>query len=133
MFLVDTNLLIDLANEDAGWRPWSAETLGQALRSGPVSINPIIYAELTVAYDTIEAVDEALDALGVRRLPLPYEAGFLAGRAFLAYRRAGGTRTPPLPDFYIGAHAAVANLVLLTRDPRRIERYFPSVEVVSPA
>ncbi len=132
MFLVDTNVLIDLANPHAEWRAWSAEALGEAMRAGPVSINPIIYAELSIAYDAIEVLDEALEDLGVVRSPLPYEAGFLAGRAFLDYRRAGGLRTSPLPDFYIGAHAAVETLDLITRDPRRIRTYFPSVKLVSP-
>lgn len=132
MFLVDTNILIDLANQHAEWRAWSAEALGDAMRVGPVSINPIVYAELSVAYDSIEVLDEALEGLGVVRLPLPYEAGFLAGRAFLDYRRAGGLRTSPLPDFYVGAHAAVDNLDVITRDPRRIRTYFPSVKLVSP-
>ena len=103
------------------------------MRVGAVSINPIIYAELSVAYDAVEVLDDALDGLGVRRLPLPYEAGFLAGRAFLEYRRAGGLRTSPLPDFYIGAHAAVEDLEVITRDPRRIRRYFPNVKLTSPA
>ena len=132
MFLVDTNVLIDLANPHAEWREWSAQALGDAMRAGPVSINPIIYAELSIAYDAIEILDEALDGLGVLRLALPYEAGFLAGRAFLAYRRAGGLRTSPLPDFYVGAHAAVESLDVITRDPRRIRTYFPGVKLVSP-
>jgi predicted nucleic acid-binding protein len=132
VFLVDTSVLIDLANRDAEWRAWSADALGEALRSGPVSINPIVYAELSVAYPAIETLDKALDDLGLRRLPLPYAAGFLAGRAFLAYRRAGGTRTSPLPDFYVGAHAAVDGLAVITRDPSRIRNYFPTVKLVSP-
>ena len=97
MFLADTNVLIDLANPQAEWTDWSSQALGDAMRTGRVAINPIIYAELSVAYDAIEALDEALEVLGVSRLPRPYEAGFLAGRAFLAYRRAGGKRaSPPL-------------------------------------
>jgi hypothetical protein len=132
VFLVDTNILIDLANSNAEWEKWSAQALADAMRIGPVSINPIIYAEFSIAYDTIEALDEALEVLGVVRLPLPYEAGFLAGRAFLDYRRAGGLRASPLPDFYVGAHAAVEKLDVITRDPGRIQTYFPTVKVISP-
>jgi predicted nucleic acid-binding protein len=132
VFLIDTNVLVDLANPHGEWKDWSAQALGDAMRTGPVAINPIIYAELSVAYDAIEVLDDALDILGVARLPLPYEAGFLAGHAFLAYRRAGGLRTSPLPDFYIGAHAAVENLAVITRDPRRVRAYFPSVRLINP-
>jgi len=133
VFLVDTNVLIDLANVSPAWQAWSRQALATAMRTGEVAINPIIYAELSVAYDTIETLDAALDALGVRRRPLPFEAGFLAGRAFLAYRRAGGARASPMPDFYIGAHAAIEGLTLITRDPRRVQTYFPKVAVVSPS
>jgi predicted nucleic acid-binding protein len=132
VFLVDTNVLIDIANLDRVWMAWSERVLGDALRKGPVFINPIIYAELSIAYDGIETLDAALDDLGVRRQPLPFEAGFLAGKAFLEYRRAGGVRTSPLPDFYIGAHAAVETLAVLTRDPNRITSYFPRVEIIRP-
>jgi len=132
VYLVDTNVLIDLANADPQWFDWSARALGEAMRIAPVAINPIIYAELSISYASVEILDQALDQLHVRRLILPYAAGFLAGRAFLNYRRAGGVRTSPLPDFYIGAHAAIDGMVVITRDPRRIRTHFPSVSTVSP-
>ncbi len=132
MFLVDTNVLIDVATLNPAWRTWSSGALADAMRVGDVGINPIVYAEMAAAYDTLEALDDALRSLGVGRLALPYAAGFLASRAFLAYRGAGGVRTAPLPDFFIGAHAAVAGLALITRDPRRVRRYFPSVELMTP-
>jgi predicted nucleic acid-binding protein len=132
VYLVDTNVLIDLAELDPQWLDWSTRTLGEAMRIAPVAINPIIYAELSIAYASIESLDDALDRLGVRRLALPYEAGFLAGRAFVSYRRAGGARSSPLPDFYIGAHAAVDGLEVITRDARRIRSHFPRVTIVSP-
>ena len=132
MYLIDTNVLIDLAVLDPQWMDWSARTLAQAMRTAPVTINPIIYAELSIAYDSIETLDDALDKLGVRRLAVPYEAGFLAGRAYLNYRRAGGVRSAPLPDFYIGAHATVEGLDVITRDPRRLRTHFPRLKIISP-
>jgi predicted nucleic acid-binding protein len=132
VYLVDTNVLIDLAIADPRWFDWSVRALGEAMRIAPVAINPIIYAELSISYESVEVLDQALDQLGVRRLVLPYAAGFLAGRAFLHYRRAGGVRTSPLPDFYIGAHAAVDGLVVITRAPRCIRAHFPKVGAVSP-
>jgi hypothetical protein len=133
VFLVDTNVLIDVATLNPAWFTWSSRALADAMRLGDVGIDPIVYAEMAAAYDTVEALDDALRSLGVSRLALPFEAGFLASRAFLAHRKAGGARTAPLPDFFIGAHAAVAGLALVTRDPRRIRRYFPRVELVTPA
>lgn len=97
-----------------------------------IAINPIIYAELASGFTTIADLDDRIGADTFRRLPLPYEAGFVAGRAFVEYRRRGGLRTSPLPDFYIGAHAAVAGLELLTRDPRRYTSYFPKVPLITP-
>ena len=95
-------------------------------------INPIIYAEVSVGFTTIEALDASFPALVYDRQPLPWRAGFLAGKCFAAYRRRGGTRTVPLPDFYIGAHAAIARLALLTRDVSRYRSYFPTVEILAP-
>ena len=96
-------------------------------------INPIVYTELSIGFDTIEELDAALTPMAIEREPLPFPAGFVAGRAFLDYRRRGGTRTSPLPDFYIGAHAAVAGYRLLTRDDRRYRSYFPRLDLIAPA
>lgn len=132
MFLVDTNVLLDIFTDDARWRPWSERAVGDALVSGPVGVNPIIYAETSLAFADASALDRHLNDLMVVRLPLPYGAAFRAGRAFLQYRRAGGARSSPLPDFYIGAHAEADDLTLLTRDAGRYRSYFPSVTLMTP-
>lgn len=132
MFLVDTNVLLDIFTDDARWRPWSERAVGDALVSGPVGVNPIIYAETSLAFADASALDRHLNDLMVVRLPLPYGAAFRAGRAFLQYRRAGGTRSSPLPDFYVGAHAEADDLTLLTRDAGRYRSYFPSVTLTTP-
>jgi len=103
--LVDANVLLDIITEDAVWYGWSADALIRVAAEATVAVNPIIYAEVSLAYDTIEALDDAMQ--GIERRDLPYEAGFLATRCFQSYRRSGGARRSPLPDFYIGAHAAV--------------------------
>ena len=130
--LVDSNVLLDLVTNDTTWSDWSAEMLSQAADQSNLAINPVIYAEVSIGYSTIEEIEDLLPAVDFRRLDLPYEAAFLAGKAFLSYRRRGGSRTAPLPDFYIGAHAAVAGLRLLTRDPRRYRTYFPTVHLIAP-
>ncbi len=117
---------------DPHWDEWSSAELAQALDLGPVMVNPIVYAEVSVGFERIEDLDDALPASQFLREPLPWAAGFLAGKAFLSYRRRGGTHPTPLPDFYIGAHAAVAGYRLLTRDAGRYRTYFPSVEVLAP-
>ena len=132
MFLVDTNVLLDIFTNDAKWRSWSEHAVRDALVTGSVGINPIIYAEASPAFVDAGRFDRSLDALMVARLQLPYAAAFTAGRAFLQYRRAGGTRTSPLPDFYIGAHAITDGLVLLTRDVARYRTYFPSIALITP-
>lgn len=132
MFLVDTNVLLDIFSDDPLWRPWSERAIGDALVAGPVGINPIIYAETSLAFADVESLNRELDTLMLMRLQLPYQAAFQAGRAFLRYRRAGGARTAPLPDFYIGAHAELEALTLVTRDTGRYRTYFPSVELVAP-
>jgi predicted nucleic acid-binding protein len=132
VLLVDTNVLLDIFTDDATWRSWSERAVRDALVAGGVAINPIIYAETSLAFAEAGPLDRSLDALMVERLPLPYGAGFMAGRAFLRYRRAGGMRTSPLPDFYIGAHAATDGLTLVTRDIGRYRTYFPSVRLVTP-
>lgn len=130
--LVDSNVILDLATDDPKWGRWSSEVLARVAEESVLVINPVIYAEVSIGFDSIEQLDLALPPEVFRREPLPYEAAFLAGKAFLAYLRRGGTRRTPLPDFYIGAHAATAGLRLLTRDARRYRSYFPRVEVIAP-
>ncbi|HEX7362466.1 MAG TPA: type II toxin-antitoxin system VapC family toxin [Bryobacteraceae bacterium] len=130
--LVDSNILIDILTNDANWSDWSVRALAECSEHAALVINPIVYAEVSIGYTNIEALDAALPLTLYRREPLPWEAGFLAGKCFLRYRRSGGLRNSPLPDFYIGAHAAVARLALLTRDPRRYRSYFPKLEILAP-
>ena len=132
MILVDTNVLLDLFTDDETWRSWSERAIRDALFNDSVGINPIIYAEASLGFSEPAVLEQHLDALMLVRLPLPYEAAFPAGRAFLRYRRAGGRRSSPLPDFYIGAHAQTQGMALLTRDPRRYRTYFPSVQLIGP-
>ena len=127
--LVDTNVLLDIVQEDDNWFDWSTSMMEPAAHDGHLCINPIIYAEVGAFYTHVEDLD---DALPLKRVQLPWAAGFLAGHAYIKYRRAGGARRSPLPDFYIGAHAAVSGLSLLTRDPNRYRRYFPTVRVIAP-
>lgn len=133
MILADANVLIDVLSRDLTWFRWSSSALAEAADRDDVAINPIIYAEISVRFETEAALDELLAASSLVRLPLPYEACFVAGKAFLLYRRRGGARRSPLPDFYIAAHAAVAGLTLLTRDARRYRSYFPAVPLIAPA
>jgi predicted nucleic acid-binding protein len=132
--LVDTSVLLDVVQGDATWGAWSEAALARALDAGPVVVNPVIFAEASVSYARLEALDADLTALEVGREALPWTAAFLAGKAFLAYRRAAGTqaKTGVLPDFFIGAHAAVAGHALLTRDPRRVRTHFPTVSLIAP-
>lgn len=130
--LVDTNVLIDVATEDEKWFEWSSTQLGNAAAAGKLAMNAIVYAEFSIRFDSIEAVESALSGLSMERLAIPYEAVFLAGKVFLRYRRRGGNRSAPLPDFFIGAHAAVSGLSLLTRDPRRYRKYFPRLRLIEP-
>lgn len=130
--LVDSNVLLDILTEDPAWIGWSTEALATAAESGPLAINPIIYTEVSVRFSRVEDLDEALRPVDFRRLALPWDAGFLAGKAFSSYRRNGGTRSSTMPDFYIGAHAAVAGLTLLTRDVARYRTYFPLLDLVAP-
>ena len=130
--LVDSNVLLDVLTDDPRWAPWSTAALSDAAEHGPLHINPVIYAEVSVRFTRIEDLEDALPASDFRRLPIPWEAAYLAGKAFLAYRRRGGARSAPLPDFFIGAHAAITELTILTRDRARYETYFPSVELVAP-
>jgi hypothetical protein len=130
--LVDSNVLLDVATDDPTWGEWSATALGNAADEEILVINPIIFAEVSVGFLRVEELEEALPPDLYRRDPLPYEAAFLAGKSFLAYRRRGGRKVRPLPDFYVGAHAAVAGLRLLTRDARRYRTYFPKVALIAP-
>jgi predicted nucleic acid-binding protein len=130
--LVDSNVLLDVATRDPRWEAWSADALSAAAESGVLAINPIVYAEVSVGFATVEDLDEALPPDLYLRSGLPYEAAFLAGKAFATYRRRGGAKTTPLPDFYIGAHAAIVGCRLLTRDVRRYRTYFPTVELIGP-
>lgn len=130
--LVDSNVLLDVATEDDRWGEWSSNALAEAAETSSLAINAIVYAEVSVRYDTIEELEAVLPRDVFRREALPYEAAFLAGKAFLGYRRRGGGRSAPLADFFIGAHAAVAGHQLLTRDPRRYRAYFPTVQLIAP-
>ncbi len=131
--LVDSNVLLDILTEDPTWRLWSEEALAGCADTGLLVINPIIYAEVSVRFDRIEDLDEALPPAVFQRIPLPWEAAFLAGKSFLAYRKRGGRKRSPLPDFYIGAHAAVAGMSLLTRDVARFQTSFPTVQLIAPS
>jgi predicted nucleic acid-binding protein len=131
--LVDTNVLLDLVTNDPIWADWSVSQLEAASLSGPLLINDIIYAELAVRYDRIEELEAFIEQADLVLTPLPRAALFLAGKAFTNYRRAGGSRTGVLPDFMIGAHAAVERLSVLTRDIGRYRSYFPTVDLISPA
>ena len=130
--LVDTNVLVDVLANDPDWADWSIAQLRAQARVHRLAINPVVYAELALTFSTVEALDEALESMGLQVLDIPRPALFLAGKAFAQYRRAGGQKSSVLSDFFIGAHAAVAGLPLLTRDVRRYANYFPSVRLVTP-
>jgi predicted nucleic acid-binding protein len=131
--LVDSNVLLDVAVDDPAWGEWSAATLRRVADEAILVINAVVYGEVSVGYPSIEELDAALPVDLFRRDAIPYEAAFLAGKAFMGYRRRGGARRAPLPDFYIGAHAAVAGYRLLTRDARRYRTYFPKLELIAPS
>ena len=130
--LVDSSVLLDVMTRDSRWAAWSEEKLAWHAERDLLAINPIIYAEVSVRFASIEELDDALSPTEFLRLPLPYEAGFLAAKCFLQYRRRGGQRSAPLRDFYIGAHAATESLALLTRDVSRYRSYFPTVRLIVP-
>lgn len=132
MTLVDSNILIDVFSDDPQWSAWSLAKLEAAQLDGPLVINDIIYAETSIRFARIEDFDHALAVAGVTIVPMPSAALFLAGKAFMRYRRAVDVRGGVLPDFFIGAHAAVAKLPLLTRDVRRYRTWFPTVELIAP-
>ena len=130
--IVDSNVLLDVITDDPVWGAWSSRALELVAGEAIIVINPLIYAEVSVGFASVEALEEALPPSLFRREYLPYEAAFLAGKAFMRYRKAGGTRRSPLPDFYVGAHAAVARYRLLTRDASRYRTYFPTLELIAP-
>jgi predicted nucleic acid-binding protein len=131
-FLIDSNVLLDIITDDPVWADWSASTLEETVRRGATSINPLIYAEVSVSFDDLADLDRKLPEAVLTRAPLPYSAGFLAAKAHRAYRLRGGTRLATLPDFFIGAHAVVAGLTLVTRDARRYRSAFPTLKLVTP-
>jgi predicted nucleic acid-binding protein len=130
--LVDSNVLIDVLSNHSGWAAWSSEALWRLGSEGPLVINEVIYAEVSHRYSRMEALDLDLAEETFMREHTPWAAAFLAGKAFVDYRRRGGERRSPLPDFFIGAHAAIGGFRLLTRDPTRFRTCFPSVDVIAP-
>ena len=130
--LVDSNVLLDVITEDPEWLDWSASALARAADTSPLVINPIVYAEVAARFTRIEDLEDALPHEYYERRQLPWEAAFLAGQCFMKYRRRGGSRRSPLPDFYIGAHAAIEGLTLLTRDAKRYRTYFPALRIIAP-
>jgi hypothetical protein len=130
--MLDTNVLLDILTADPKWLAWSSARFREAAAVGPIPINPIIYAELAAGFDSSAELDHWLQPSRFKRLPLSFEAGFRAGHAFVEYRRRGGARTSPLPDFYIGAHAETAGLTLVTRDAARYRTYFPKLKLIAP-
>lgn len=132
MKLFDTNVLLDIATADPTWLAWSENQFRTIAAQGPILINPIIYAELAPAFTSAADLNKWLDPAIFRRLPLPYPAGWIAAQAFLKYRRGGGAKTSPLPDFYIGAHAEIEKWTLVTRDAARYHTYFPNVALITP-
>ena len=132
MLLVDTNVILDVVQDDARWAEWSQAQLDACALQHDLIVNPVIYAELSIAFERIEELERMLAKGGFRLEPIPREALFLAGKVFLKYRKTGGTKTGVLPDFFIGAHAAVAGIALLTRDTKRYQTYYPGIELLSP-
>ncbi len=130
--LVDSNVILDILTGDPAWAEWSAATLAARADAGPLVVNPLVYAEVAARFDRIEDLEEALPASYFERRALPWEAAFLAGRTFVRFRRRGGQRRSPLPDFYIGAHALTEGMTLLTRDARRYRSYFPALRIIAP-
>jgi predicted nucleic acid-binding protein len=130
--LVDSNVLLDVMTEDARWFSWSAASIERAADRFRLVVNPVIYAEVSIRYSQIEELEIALSKTMFDREAIPYEAAFLAGKSFVAYRRRGGSKRSPLPDFFIGAHAAVAGYQLLTRDAARYRTYFPKLDLIAP-
>lgn len=133
MLLVDTNVLVDVLQDDPAWADWSVQQLRAQSQVHELLINPVIYAELSLAFDSVRELDDVIEGMGLKFHEMPRPALFLAGRAFLKYRRGGGTRTNVLADFFIGAHASVLGCGILTRDGHRYRNYFPRVALIAPA
>ena len=129
---VDSCILLDLFTDDPKWADWSESVLGKYSQSNTLFINSIVYTEVSIGFNRIEEVEEAIEQVGVKALEIPREALFLAGKVFLDYRRNKGTKSSPLPDFFIGAHAAVSSFDLITRDSARYKTYFPSITLICP-
>jgi len=132
LLLVDTNVLLDLVTDDPDWSEWSLARLEESALAGPILINDVVYAETSLRYERIEDLDAMIALAGIEMATTPRAALFLAGKAFKRYRAAGGTRTGVLPDFFIGAHAAVEGLPLLTRDASRYRSYYPNIRLIAP-
>ncbi len=130
--LVDSNIILDIVTDDPNWFDWSSGKLAEYVQKTKLNINPIIYAEVSIGFEKIEELEAILPGNYFHRLDLPWEAAFLAGKCFVKYRQMGGSRRSPLPDFYIGAHAAIADMILLTRDVNRYRTYFSTLELISP-
>lgn len=132
MVIVDTNVLVDVLEDDPEWADWSIGRMRELAKLHVLAINPIIYAELSLIFDAVEDLNAVVADLGLKFLEIPRPALFLAGKAFVRYRRQGGTKTNVLSDFFIGAHAAVTGCPILTRDPRRYKSHFPTVRLIMP-
>ncbi len=130
--LVDSSVVLDVFLDDPEWGDWSEGVLSKLSETRSLFINPMIYTEISIGFERIEELEKAVAECGLKMVPIPREALFLAGKAYLSYRKGKGKKTAPLPDFFIGAHAAVEGLELVTRDVRRIKTYFPSVKIISP-
>ena|SRR3989338_1099017 len=130
--LVDSCVILDIMTEDPKWFEWSSEMIEEQASRSTLLINPIIYAEVSVGFKKIEELEAVISQTFFKRTPLPWEAAFLAGKVFFQYRRSGGQRALPLPDFFIGAHAVIENFYLLTRDTKRFQHYYPTLQILSP-
>ena len=130
--LVDSNIILDIFTEDSQWFDWSAEQLELLARKHILAINPIIYAEVSIRFTRIEDLEASLPDSQFCRIPLPWEAAFLAGKVFMQYKKNGGAKSSAMPDFFIGAHASIDGMLLLTRDVSRYKTYFPKLELIAP-
>jgi hypothetical protein len=130
--LVDSNIILDIVTEDREWFQWSSKTFARYADTNILVINPIIYVEVSIGFERIEEVEEVLSLTNFRRAQLPWEAAFLAGKCFMEYRKKGGRKRSPLPDFFIGAHATIMGMSLMTRDVSRYRAYFPKLSLISP-
>lgn len=130
--LIDSCVILDVITEDPDWFDWSSNKLEEYADEYPLFINPIIYSEVSIGFNTIEELEQIIPASIFKRASIPWEAAYLAGKMFLKYRKSGGQRSLPLPDFFIGAHAVIENFTLLTRDTKRFKNYYPKLKIISP-